>query len=60
MNDKERPNIFWASLLESGVRGCAYYGIFRYSDDMLIQFIAILLGIAEIIKLYKDTLWSNH
>lgn len=60
MNDKERPNIFWASLMESGVRGCAYYGLFRYSDDMMIQVIVILLGIAEIIKLYKDSLCSNH
>lgn len=59
MNGKERPNIFVASLLESGVRGCAYYGLFRYGDVML-QFIAILLGIAEIIKLYKDSLCSNH
>ena len=59
MNGEKGPNIFVASLLESGVRGCAYYGLFRYGDVML-QFIAILLGIAEIIKLYKDALWSNH
>jgi len=59
MNGKDRPNIIVASLLESGVRGCAYYGLFRYGDVML-QFIAILLGIAEIIKLYKDSLWSDH
>lgn len=61
MNDKNKnkQGFFVAGLFESGLRLCAYYGVWLIGDQ-LFQFIAILLGIAEIIKLYKDSLWETH
>lgn len=61
MNGKERKKqgYFTASLFESGLRLCAYYGVWLIGDQ-LFSFIAILLGIAELIKLYKDSLWETH
>ena len=57
-NTNKSQSYIMSGLIESGLRLCAYYGVWHYGD-VLLQFVVVLLGLAEVIKLFKESLCDH-